>query len=268
MAAVLPVEQRSTYLWMCARLYRKEWTELANRIPNSVEKIMKAPVLSSLISTIGKARVKECIEARLIWLVAQSNVANNMNSIQINFAADTLLERYPNESLADFLLCFKRGAQGYYGSTYHQLDTSVIMSWMEKHLQEKAMYIERDLTTAKKTEDDNEPIKIDYEAHKKRVEDKRRKDEEDKNARIEAKKAEIYKEDGFQSFRETYKPLTAEQLRARELHDRYLRARGTHEKDPHNRDATGAKLIKPFKTEAEWIEEQKIVEALKNSKPK
>jgi hypothetical protein len=244
-------EQKATFKWMVQRLERKEWHQLAQHVPNSVERCMKAPAIQPLMMAVGRERIKEFIEARLIWLVSQLNVANTMTPQQIDFASETLLERYPTESLADFVLCFKRGAQGYYGSTYHQLDTSVIMGWMANYIEEKAMYVERDVTKSHAEEKENA---IDYEAFKKRL-------EKERTERREKRILALEKEADAAEAVSGYTPLTVEQLAERELHDRYLGAKWKHDQDPFNR--TGNKVTKPFMTEAEWREEQKVIEALK-----
>jgi hypothetical protein len=182
MAEMLPEVQRKPFLWTITKLERKEWAMLSN-VPNNTERCMKAPPASAIIRVTGRERVKEFIEARLIWLIAQLNVAHPMTIPQRNFTADSILDRYPNESLADFALVFLRLAQGYYGSTYHQLDCSIVMAAMAQHMEEKAMYVERDETTAKK-ESFNE---VDYDAFKKRLDDERRKAEQKKSTDREVK---------------------------------------------------------------------------------
>lgn len=113
------------------------------------------------------------------------NVVNNINEPQTDFTAQSILENYPAESIEDIILCLRRGSQGYYGSIYHQFDTSVIMGWMTKHIEEKAVYMERNNQTAKQHEENKA---VDYEAFKARIEKKRIEQAERDKKEVEMKR--------------------------------------------------------------------------------
>lgn len=168
-----------------SQLESKKFADLVKSVPNSVEKIMQAPLVRDVVRKVGIEVVKQFIEAEIIKLSAQMNVANNINKFQVPFIADQLLEVYPTESLSDFVLCFKRGAIGFYGNAYHKLDAATIMDWMNKHIEEKAMYRERDVVTRQQ-----EYSGIDYQAFKKRLdlERDRQKEKESKQHKIAVKR--------------------------------------------------------------------------------
>jgi len=144
---------------------------------------MGAKLICDLIREVGKDTLQELLEKEIIKLANQMNIANNVNATQVPFIAETLLDQYPTDSLADFILVFKRGAIGYYGNTYHKLDAATIMEWMTKHIEEKAMYRERDETTAK-TKFETEMV--DYEAYRLKIEAKRKEMKETEGRNREA----------------------------------------------------------------------------------
>ena len=209
---LVPVEQEKIFKWMVAKLEDKQFAELANRVPDSVEKCMKAPSVHTLMKAVGRDCSREFLSARILWLIAQMNVAHTMTTPQKNFAIDTLLDRYPHETLADFSLVFRRMAQGYYGPSYHQLDTSTIMTCMAVHIEEKAMFLERDQTTAKE-EAKKEETQIDYKAYILRRQQQEEKAKQEKQNELNKRREEV------KSFMESQTPA---QLQREELMNQWL----------------------------------------------
>lgn len=156
---------------------------------------MNAKLICDLVREVGQDTLQQMLEREIIKLANQVNVAHNINPTQLPFIAETLLTTYPTESLADFILVFKRGSIGFYGNTYHKLDCATIMEWMQKHIEEKAMYRERDNTASKKQE---EKTAIDYNEYKQRVEAAKIKEREERINKI-------VREDGYEQFREEVK---------------------------------------------------------------
>lgn len=142
-------------------------------VPNRVEALTEAVPLCVLKHSVDVEKIKLLIVQEITKCSLMMNVANNINTPQINFTAETIMEQYPAESVEDIVICLRRGSQGYYGAIYHQFDTSVILGWMAKHIEEKAIYIERNHQQAKNTEKN---IQVDYEAFKKRLEEKRKEE--------------------------------------------------------------------------------------------
>ena len=57
------------------------------------------------------------------------NVQNNMNSVQIEFCAENILDKMWMYSLEDIQLCLDRGAIGEYGTIYNRIDPATILAW-------------------------------------------------------------------------------------------------------------------------------------------
>lgn len=223
-----------------ALLKNKQFDQIIAAVPSSVEKIMNARLISDLVRQVGRETIQEFLEQEINRVALQMNVANNVAAFQVPFIAEALLENYPNESLADFILCFRRMAIGYYGSTYHRLDASVFVDCITKHIEEKAYYRERDNANSKKAAD-FVPL-VNYAAYKKRLEENRKKEREEKIEKIvkEAEAKDV----------PAYIPPSPEQILARDSHRLYLSAKWKHDKDLRNKGQV-------FPEEAVWIELQK-----------
>lgn len=228
------------------QLENKRFGDIVKSVPNSVEKIMNAPLVCDLVRQVGAPVLKEFIEGQLVFLAGQMNVAHNLQTWQKDFVAETLLGTFSTESLADFILVFKRGAIGYYGNDYHKLDAATIMSWMGKHIEEKSMYRERDATTAK-IEEEKDVKDPDYKAFKKRLEEERKIQKDGKLTEFKRRQAEakvIIENIG-------YKPPAADEVRKRELHIKWIR---------ENYDSISGKPKPGWMAENDWLKKQ-------NSKP-
>jgi hypothetical protein len=121
----------------------------SNRLPSRIEDALDLPVVREVVLVAGQTSVQAFIHFELIKLSNLISVGGNLNHQQAVFIAQELISLFPNETLADFKLCFQRGAIGQYGEIY-RMDGIVIRGWMEKYLEEKyevkvrEMYKERD----------------------------------------------------------------------------------------------------------------------------
>ncbi len=192
MASRLPAEDREKFMTTLIAIRDKSpdaQKKFADLMPTTIEGCLDQPIIRvlQLVPGVKEAEQLEAyIESRLIRLIAQVNVAHNMNDPQLVFTTRTLLDNFSTETLADITLVLNRGAAGYYGSTYHQLDCSVIVGWMRIHLEEKAQLIERNHQTGKDTRTKEETA-IDYKAYIERTEKERAQEREQKIAKVEAK---------------------------------------------------------------------------------
>lgn len=110
-----------------------------------------------MVRAIGVEPVKRQIEFELVNLASLMSVGGNLNDSQVTFIAEQLIELYPSESIADFKICFTRGAIGAYGQI-QRMDGITLREWMEKYLEEKYKVMEDILMREK--ENIYAPIKL------------------------------------------------------------------------------------------------------------
>lgn len=102
--------------------------------------------------TIGNKPVAQAIDIQLTRLVASMNLKWNLSDGQIQQIVEDLIDKFPNETVEDFILIFKKARQNEFGEIY-RLDSAVIFGWVEKYLDEKYQVLERKLMTEKDTID-------------------------------------------------------------------------------------------------------------------
>lgn len=140
-------------------------------MPKRIERVFDQPKIREAIIAIGANSVLNQVEYLLHKLTALLNVSGNFNDSQIEFTADQLIQRFPNESIADFKLCFDRGATGAYGQIF-RMDSIVLFDWMNKYLEEKYQVLEDQLMKEKESVYDpvNHTSNFDFDAWLKSIE--------------------------------------------------------------------------------------------------
>lgn len=136
-------------------------------MPTKIEKVFDQPKVFELIKAIGDGPVKSQIEFELVTLASLMSVGGNLNKAQVPFIAAQLIDMYPNESIADFKICFQRGSIGAYGDI-QRMDGITIGQWMKAYLEEKYELMEANLMNEKENfykPVQYEPSSIDW--HKK-----------------------------------------------------------------------------------------------------
>lgn len=204
MLARLPEERRPAFSLTIAGLKSNSFVELAAAMPKSVAKCLNEPSLREL-ELVEPQRLTMFLEAAIIRMASRMNVANKMTSAQVVYTAQVILNEYPIESLAEIVLATERLAAGFYGTTYHQLDTAVIVGAIKQILEEKAVYLEREHQKEVKAEASN---LVDYRAYIERQKKEQAQREEQKAQAIERRRAEIHEQI-------TRRALTDEETRIR-----------------------------------------------------
>lgn len=125
-------------------LMENKFSEIVKSVGMSAKELIDRPPLAMLKKIDGMdLKLEMFLAAEIKKLVDMVNVNDNLNiqQYQIPIIAQQFIENYPVESLEDFVLCFKRGSAGFYGTIY-RLDAATLSDWMEKYLQEKYTYVE------------------------------------------------------------------------------------------------------------------------------
>lgn len=117
-------------------------------MPKRIEQVFDQPKVNESILAIGANAVLSQVEYLLHQLALLVNVGGNLNDTQVQFIADQLIQRYPNESIADFKLCFDRALTNAYGQIF-RLDCIVVFEWMQKYMEEKYAILEDKLMKEK-----------------------------------------------------------------------------------------------------------------------
>lgn len=113
----------------------------SSRMPKRIEDALDFPVVSEMVLAAGEDKIKAYVEFELIKLSTLISVGGNLNNAQVIFIAEELIRTYPKETLADFKLCFQRGAIGQYGQIF-RMDGIVLREWMTQYLDEKYQVVE------------------------------------------------------------------------------------------------------------------------------
>jgi hypothetical protein len=133
---------------LCELLAVQRFDQISAACPAKIEGTFDLPKVSELIMANGRENVELYVRFELIRLADLINVGGNLTTPQVNFIASELVSLFPNETIADFKLCFQRGARGEYGDIY-RMDGIVIRGWMEKYLEEKYQVLENNLMKEK-----------------------------------------------------------------------------------------------------------------------
>jgi hypothetical protein len=118
--------------------------ELSKKLPSKIEGTFELPKVREMVVVAGESLVLQFVETELVKLAALVNVSGNLTDFQVETIAKYLIDTYPNETIADFKICFTSGAMGKYGQIF-RLDGIVISDWMKQHLDEKYKILEDQL---------------------------------------------------------------------------------------------------------------------------
>lgn len=183
--------------------------------------------VTEIVRLEGFKSVAQAIDIALVKLVASLNIKNNLNDGQIKTIVEDLIEKYPNESIEDFVLVFKMARQNEFGTTYQTLDQPTIFGWMEKYLEKKYEQVEANLMSEKeemyRTPKQREKVNEEGEGYKLA---KKYLEELKGGAKVpNLTEEEIQREGQRKSVKKDYNPMTKETLSLKLTIDKICAAR-------------------------------------------
>jgi hypothetical protein len=216
-------------------------------MPSTIEQASKGTPISVVCQVVDPKKVEAFIAFELIKLASLVNVDQRLNiqEHQVNFIASQLMTQYKNENLADFALCFKRGAMGMYGEIF-RLDGAVIAGWMQQYMEQKYQFIESELIKEKdeyyKTVI---PTNSDRDWHSEWL--KAISQTEGIRAATQMTREEIESEGQEWPKKLSYPSTSLSEIEIKERHIQYIR---------QNYDARTGQPLPGYLTEKEWNEKQ------------
>lgn len=111
--------------------------------PEKAQQFEKGLTIAKIIDTAipisqfeNTREIKQSIDIQLTKLVAMLNLKWSLTDFQIKQIVEDLVEKFPHETVEDFILVFKKARQGEFGELT-RLDSVVIFKWVEKYLEQK-----------------------------------------------------------------------------------------------------------------------------------
>jgi glutamate mutase epsilon subunit len=182
----------------------------------SIKGNLDKPSLNEMIRVldIPRAQVASLIDTQVEILVQTLNLGLTLNEFQKIDLVSSIMDQYPNESLHDFMLCFKMAKNGLLGPIYNRIDRQTVHQWMGKYLDMKYQELEALNTSGSQEiviEDPrmltDEQKKEWHEDYAKRVSNgmqlKKKLDDLTKKSKDESITKQK-KEDGYESYRRDY----------------------------------------------------------------
>lgn len=91
----------------------------------------------SLLRKVDKELTKVAVMSLLARCVQLVNVQNTMNSLQIEFCAEQIMDKMWMYSLEELQIIFDNGAIGKYGTLFNRIDPATVLAWFPLYDQER-----------------------------------------------------------------------------------------------------------------------------------
>lgn len=116
---------------------------------------LSTPSLSTMKKYKGEFKTLALICKMLEEVYSFFNVTNTLSEIQLQMSAALILEEFYFLTIADIRLCFFNAYKNKYGKLYNRLDGSIIMDWLSKYTEERALEAQR-ISEKRSAEDKSE----------------------------------------------------------------------------------------------------------------
>src|SRR5690242_12770425 len=131
-------------------LTANNFKQASDSLPTKIQATFELPKIWELAQATSENSVRAFIEFELIKLAESINVSGNLTDGQISAIARGIVEDYPNETIADFKICFTKAAKGDYGKIW-KLDGIEVGVWVKTYLDQKYEVLEEQLANEKDT---------------------------------------------------------------------------------------------------------------------
>jgi len=91
----------------------------------------------SLLRKVDKELTKVAVMSLLARCVQLVNVQHTMNSLQIEFCAEQIMDKMWMYSLEELQIIFDNGAIGKYGTLFNRIDPATVLAWFPLYDQER-----------------------------------------------------------------------------------------------------------------------------------
>lgn len=109
----------------------------------TIEKALEGTTLTNLSKSMGENNTLKVVYTLILNVSNYFNVAHSMNQDQALQTATLILDKYPVETVEDFVMVFKMAKRNEFGTILHRIDGTVIFDWCARYF---------DLKYAKKDE--------------------------------------------------------------------------------------------------------------------
>ena len=104
----------------------------------TIEKAITGSLLKNLQKEISEVGLMTIISTLVLKTANFFNVGKNITEDQAINTAVLILEKYPYETLEDFVMVFKMAKKGELGKVYDRIDPQVIFEWCNQYFEKKA----------------------------------------------------------------------------------------------------------------------------------
>src|SRR5688572_2293137 len=117
-------------------LQEANFRKTSDSLPVRIEGTFDFPKVWEMKQATSESSVQAFIEFELNLLAEKVNVSGNLTDGQIQAIAQAIVTDYPNETIADFKICFTNAANGRYGKIW-KLDGIEVGVWIGLYLEDK-----------------------------------------------------------------------------------------------------------------------------------
>lgn len=104
----------------------------------SIEKAISGTLLKYLSKNGQEANLMILLSTLILKTASFFNIGKNITEDQAINTASLILEKYPYETLEDFVMVFKMAKKGELGKVYDRIDPQVIFEWCNQYFDKKA----------------------------------------------------------------------------------------------------------------------------------